>query len=157
MKGPAVLLVLSMSVSFPVSADIWGGFVDGAIDGGILGGIIDGEEGAIDGAIIGGTIGALDGAQREVDRDRDRYYRYRHQDRYETRRAPPPKRQNAANNLVVGVQLALRRLGYNPGPADGIAGRATALAVRAYQADRGLPQDNRITQDLLRHMQQNGG
>ena len=157
MKSPVAILALSLFVTSPASADIWGGFIDGTIDGAIIGGIIDGEEGAIDGAIIGGTIGAIDGAQREIDRERNRYYHYRHYDHYQTRRAPPQKRQDAAKNLVVEIQLALRRLGYNPGPADGIAGQATARAVQKYKADWGLPQDNRITQDLLRHMRQNGG
>lgn len=150
-------LVLSIFPSSAAIADIWGGFIDGAIDGAIIGGIIDGEEGAVDGAAIGGTIGAIDGAQREIDRERDRYYFNRRLDRYDTRRAVPPKKKNAAQNLVVEVQLALRRLGYNPGPADGIAGQATARAVQAYKSDWGLPQDNMITPDLLRHMRQHGG
>jgi peptidoglycan hydrolase-like protein with peptidoglycan-binding domain len=36
------------------------------------------------------------------------------------------------------IQLALKRRGYDPGPIDGIMGRRTASALRAFQADHGL-------------------
>ncbi len=140
-------------LSAPLKADPFWGAIDGGFEGAIIGGIIGGEEGAIDGAIIGGTIGAIEGAERQYQRDRmwhrDRYYRP----------APKrqPKQQSKSANLVLEVQLALRRLGYNPGPADGIAGKATGRAVAQYKRDYGLPQDNIINRNLLKHMKQNGG
>lgn len=42
---------------------------------------------------------------------------------------------------VESLQRVLAELGYEPGPADGAFGAATADAVRAFQADAGLPAD----------------
>ena len=39
------------------------------------------------------------------------------------------------NQNVLKVQQRLIALGYNPGPADGIRGRATIAAVMKFQAD----------------------
>jgi uncharacterized protein (TIGR02594 family) len=39
------------------------------------------------------------------------------------------------------IQRALRALGYDPGPIDGIRGRLTIGAVKAFQADHGLVVD----------------
>ncbi|MFD7456868.1 MULTISPECIES: peptidoglycan-binding domain-containing protein [unclassified Streptomyces] len=40
-----------------------------------------------------------------------------------------------------GVQEALTELGFDPGPADGIAGPKTQKAVREYQTSKGLTAD----------------
>lgn len=122
------------------------------IEGAIIGGIIDGEDGAVDGAIIGGSIGAIDGAIREQERERWHY-----RDRYVPHRQHQPRKQTGTGRLVLDIQLALRQLGYNPGPADGVAGQATARAVAAYKRDYGLPQDNIINSALLDHMRRQGG
>ena len=37
------------------------------------------------------------------------------------------------------AQSALKRLGYDPGPADNTYGRQTRLAVLKFQADHALP------------------
>jgi len=42
---------------------------------------------------------------------------------------------------VRDVQIALRRLGYDPGPADGIQGRRTIAAIKAFQRDQKLHVD----------------
>ncbi len=42
---------------------------------------------------------------------------------------------------VLALQTALNRLGFDAGVPDGIAGSKTRAAVRAFQADAGLPQD----------------
>jgi uncharacterized protein (TIGR02594 family) len=42
---------------------------------------------------------------------------------------------------IIDVQTALARLGYKPGPLDGIWGRQTMAAVRAFQARSGLDPD----------------
>ncbi len=153
--------ITAISLSASVSkADILGGFIDGAIGGAIMGDIIGGSDGAWDGAIVGGAVGAIDGAYQEE--RRDRYYpRYRDQYIYTNprRQAPAPRSGQimSSKQLVLEVQRSLRRLGYNPGPADGIAGSATGRAILAYQRDNGLPQDNRISTALLNHMRQRGG
>jgi hypothetical protein len=54
--------------------------------------------------------------------------------------------------LVAEVQLELAREGYNPGPADGIAGSQTRRAIAQYQADHGLPVTARIDTPLLRSL-----
>lgn len=143
----------------PVKADMFGGFIDGALGGAIIGGIIGGSEGAWDGVVVGGAVGAIDGASRES--YRNRYYPQQ-RDNYiynnPRRPAPAPRGQTmSSKQLVVEVQKSLRRLGYNPGPADGVPGPATGRAILAYQKDQGLPQDNRINTALLQHLRKRGG
>ncbi|HLK25810.1 MAG TPA: lytic murein transglycosylase [Caulobacteraceae bacterium] len=45
----------------------------------------------------------------------------------------------------VGAQVALLRLGYDAGPADGQIGLKTRTALRAWQRSRGLPADGYLT------------
>jgi hypothetical protein len=45
---------------------------------------------------------------------------------------------NTNKNVIRNVQEALKREGYNPGPIDGIYGRATQRAIDAFQKDNGL-------------------
>ena len=35
-------------------------------------------------------------------------------------------------------------MGYDAGPADGVSGRRTAAALRAFQRDHGLPDSGRL-------------
>lgn len=61
-------------------------------------------------------------------------------------RVEPPSLLELAGPLMRGswvkaVQEALRRHGFDPGPADGIYGRRTAKAVTAFQARAGLVPD----------------
>ncbi|MDE0171970.1 MAG: peptidoglycan-binding protein [Defluviicoccus sp.] len=51
---------------------------------------------------------------------------------------------------IRAVQRALARLGYRPGPVDGLMGRRTRAAIRAYQAAAGLTEDGRLTPALER-------
>ena len=53
---------------------------------------------------------------------------------------------------VRAVQRALARLGYDPGPFDGIVGPRTRAAVRAFQAAAGLTTDGRLTPELEREI-----
>ena len=52
------------------------------------------------------------------------------------------------------VQKRLQGFGFNPGPADGVAGRMTAGAVMNYQQSRGQPQTGDIDRDLLEQLRQ---
>jgi peptidoglycan hydrolase-like protein with peptidoglycan-binding domain len=45
------------------------------------------------------------------------------------------------NPQIPGLQVALRKHGYNPGPVDGIVGPKTARAVRAFQRRAGIHAD----------------
>ncbi len=47
--------------------------------------------------------------------------------------------QSSINSSTIrGLQTALKNQGYNPGPIDGIVGRQTRAAVKAYQEAKGL-------------------
>jgi len=52
-------------------------------------------------------------------------------------------------NRVRDVQQALNDAGFAAGPADGIAGRRTRAAIRAYQQDAGLPVSGEIDAALV--------
>ncbi|HEX2202305.1 MAG TPA: peptidoglycan-binding domain-containing protein [Longimicrobium sp.] len=47
------------------------------------------------------------------------------------------------------MQKALRAVGFDPAPVDGLVGPRAQSAVRTYQEVRGLPQDGVITKILL--------
>ena len=53
---------------------------------------------------------------------------------------------------VSDLQLRLKTLGYDPGPADGQLGPKTRAAIRAYQRDSGLKADGQVTASLLKRM-----
>ena len=55
----------------------------------------------------------------------------------------------ARSDLIANVQSQLARLGYDPGPLDGLAGRKTREAVRAFQAALGITPTGRISEELL--------
>jgi hypothetical protein len=59
--------------------------------------------------------------------------------------SPPP----VPGTRVRTAQYLLARLGYDPGPADGLAGPKTQAAVRAYRKDKGEPDDGGITAALV--------
>ena len=65
--------------------------------------------------------------------------------------SPPPPDAGAdsgARQRMAAIQRALARLGYDPGPANGIAGPRTRAAVRAFQAAAGLPVDGLASERL---------
>ncbi len=53
---------------------------------------------------------------------------------------------------VGAVQEGLARLGYSPGPADGLLGDRTRDAIRQFEKDRNLPQTGAITDELAREV-----
>ncbi|MGH8120769.1 MAG: peptidoglycan-binding domain-containing protein [Gammaproteobacteria bacterium] len=66
----------------------------------------------------------------------------------------------AANNpeiitdkrLVMEIQSGLIRLGYNPGPVDGVNGQRTRKAISIYQEYHGLNVDGQATLGLAEHI-----
>jgi len=63
--------------------------------------------------------------------------------------SPPPRGPGPpAGNLVARIQGMLARLGYDPGPADGVAGTRTRDAIRSYQTHSGLSPDGRPSRAL---------
>ena len=56
----------------------------------------------------------------------------------------------AAGPLILAIQKHLAVDGLDPGPIDGIPGRRTASAIRAFQSAVGLPDDGVPSVCLLR-------
>lgn len=54
--------------------------------------------------------------------------------------------------LTRQIQAALRDLGYDPGPIDGILGQRTSAAIKAYQSDHGLDENGTISEILYRRL-----
>lgn len=55
------------------------------------------------------------------------------------------------------VQLRLRRLGYRPGPIDGLFGPRTRASVAWFQVKHGLPVTGRATLATVRHLRKRTG
>jgi hypothetical protein len=53
---------------------------------------------------------------------------------------------------VRAVQEGLARLGYSPGPADGVLGPQTRDAIRQFEQDRSLAQTGTITEELAQEV-----
>lgn len=69
--------------------------------------------------------------------------------------AAPQAKPNATatdDPTVKQVQQILADLGYAPGPVDGNMGDETERAISAFQRDRKIAQNGRITPDLLREI-----
>lgn len=54
---------------------------------------------------------------------------------------------------VRAIQAMLNDLGYQAGAPDGLMGRKTRAAIRAYQGDEGLLQDGRPSRELRGHLE----
>ncbi len=64
------------------------------------------------------------------------------------------KGDRAANSSAVHrVQSGLARLGYQPGPVDGVMGNKTVAAIRRYQGKHRLLVDGRPTIELAGHIE----
>ncbi len=57
----------------------------------------------------------------------------------------------------IGAQQALRRLGFDPGDADGVLGAATRKAARGWQSARGLPAEGYLDAELIRRLRAEAG
>ena len=53
---------------------------------------------------------------------------------------------------ILTVQEGLARLGYSPGPLDGVLGAQTRDAIRRFEQDRNLTQTGTITEELVREV-----
>ena len=125
----------------PANAQVIERGIQGGVTGAIIGGIIGGGKGAGRGAAIGAGIGVAAGAiEADQNAQRRAYY------------GPPP-----GSNLVYDTQSALLRLGYNPGPPDGVYGQRTAEAISEYQYSYRLPVNGQPSPQLLDHMIRHGG
>lgn len=121
----------------------FGGVVTGGALGGILGGAIGGKKGVLPG-VVGGAIvgGALTSRPRAPHPPQRTYY-------------PPAPVYNSG--LVYNIQSSLSRLGYNPGPIDGVYGKRTADAIGLFEYHRQRPVTGQATPEIYYAMQQAGG
>ncbi|MEZ5871628.1 MAG: SEL1-like repeat protein [Nitratireductor sp.] len=60
--------------------------------------------------------------------------------------------QLSPKEMVRRSQELLAKLGFDPGPADGMMGNKTRDAIRQYQKQKGLPVDGEVTADLLKKL-----
>ena len=63
--------------------------------------------------------------------------------------ADPASPSGPSRNTALRTQTHLARLGYDPGPLDGLPGRRTMEAVRRFRRDFGLAATGRISEELL--------
>jgi len=57
-----------------------------------------------------------------------------------------------ADAMIIGIQDALNRLGFDAGSADGVAGSRTERAIEAFQVEFGYTPDGRATPQLLERL-----
>ncbi|MEW6390379.1 MAG: lytic murein transglycosylase [Pseudomonadota bacterium] len=57
----------------------------------------------------------------------------------------------------MAAQIALARVGFNPGPADGVVGANTRKALRAWQQSQQLPADGYMSSDMVARLKAQAG
>jgi len=62
---------------------------------------------------------------------------------------------NMADRMA--AQIALARVGFNPGPADGVIGAGTRRALRAWQQSQQLPADGYMSSDMVARLKAQAG
>ena len=147
------LLISSLTIaitvqSLPAHAQVIERGVQGGVVGAIIGGIVGGGRGAGTGAAIGAGVGVITGAA-EADANARAAAAYG-----PPQYGPPP---GPSGNIVYDTQASLTRLGYDPGPVDGVFGQRTADAISQFQVYNRLPVDGRPSPALLDLMVQQGG
>lgn len=66
--------------------------------------------------------------------------------------ATPAGVTDPARARTAAAQAALKKLGYNPGPADGVEGPRTRAAVSAFQRDAALPETGLVTDEIVKRL-----
>jgi tetratricopeptide (TPR) repeat protein len=59
----------------------------------------------------------------------------------------------STRTMIWKAQNELKRIGIDPGPADGNLRKRTTYAIQTYQRARGLPDDGRISEELLARLE----
>lgn len=60
--------------------------------------------------------------------------------------------RSAQRQRIYEIQYRLSALGYSPGAADGLMGKNTAAAIRAFQRSAGLQEDGRVSSRLVQSL-----
>lgn len=71
--------------------------------------------------------------------------------------APWPVETPLSLSDRMAAQIALARLGFDPGPADGVIGANTRKALRAWQQSRSLPADGYLSSDMVARLKAQAG
>jgi len=119
---------------------ILGGPVSSGVIGGAIGYGVGGKKGILPG-VVGGVI------VNEVTRPRSRSRSY----------SSPPPPAPIHSGLVYNIQLSLTKLGYHPGPVDGVYGQLTADAIKSFEYNSRLPVTGYPSEGVYYEMQQRGG
>lgn len=146
---PLLVSSLTIAITFQsqyAQAQVIERGVQGGVVGAIIGGIVGGGRGAGTGAAIGAGVGVITGAAEADANARAAYGPPQY--------GPPP---GPGGNIVYDTQASLTRLGYDPGPVDGVYGQRTADAISQFQVYNHLPVDGRPSPALLNLMVQQGG
>jgi osmotically inducible lipoprotein OsmB len=146
----AACIALTACGTTPTERGVSGAGI-GASAGAVLGAItgLSVLEGAVIGAAAGGLTGALtDNNQINFG---DPVWGRGSSSQASVRQSAYPVSSNT--HTIRNIQLGLTQLGYNPGPADGIAGAKTRAAIREYQQHYDLLVDRRPTPQLAAHIQ----
>ena len=117
----------------------------GAGGGALLGWAVGGSP--LVGALVGGAGGATVGALTSKDSGGSNGSTAQ-----KSSGTGSPQANAQASQLTKDVQYRLARLGYDPGPADGVLGDKTRSAIREYEQRSNLPVDGNVSQDLLLHI-----
>ena len=152
----AAALVVAACGTTPEERGISGAGI-GAAGGAIIGALTGLS--VLQGALIGTGLGAAAGVftdEKKLNLGEPIWKRWLGPPTDQSSKAGAPDRRAAApaqdRRLVAGTQSGLKRMGYDPGPVDGILGPRTRAAIRAYQKDHRLPVDERPTPALALHI-----
>ena len=102
------------------------------------------------GAILGAAGGAVIGLatdSNQINLGKPFWHKHASQSLYK-----PASQQYST---VSEIQTRLAAKGYKPGPADGMPGKRTRSAIRAYQKDHGLLIDGQASRQLASHIRNN--
>jgi peptidoglycan hydrolase-like protein with peptidoglycan-binding domain len=158
-------LVLAACGTTPEERGLSGAGI-GAASGAIIGAVtgLSVVEGAVLGAVAGGLTGAVT-REDQINLGKPAWKQgtasepqpAAQSSAARTATATPTPSRSANAQVVKDIQSGLARLGYDPGPVDGIAGQRTRSAIRAYQQDHGLLVDGQPTQELAEHIRERSG
>lgn len=126
----AVLFFVTSCGSLPRDRAITGGGI-GAAGGAIIGAITGLT--VVQGALIGTGLGAVIGGLTTADNFDLGTPFWRRDDRQANVRSASRIRSKA----VADIQRDLKRLGYDPGPVDGVIGPRTKAAIAQFEGDQG--------------------
>jgi len=71
--------------------------------------------------------------------------------------AAPPPINLRSRNTIRWVQASLQQLGYDAGKVDGAVGRRTAVAIKKYEKDNGLPITGKMSAALVDSLRKRTG